>query len=208
MDFLTSWDDACYSDCKLADLLAKYEMKGIFFWQNNLKNPFNLKRCQKFLTLSDCKNISKNFDVGSHTVNHHYLTEISIKDARDEIINSKIFWQNTLGKNISWFCYPRGRNNISITQIVKEQYEYARLTELIKDDTNKNKILMKPNLHIGVDRKEYGDKNWFDYGIELVKTMKINNCKTFHMIGHSWELDFYNQWQKLENFLKNIKDIV
>jgi hypothetical protein len=208
MKIITSWDDACHSDCRLADLLSKYELDGIFFWQNNLKNPFNLTRCNKFLTVSDCKNIAQKFDVGSHTVNHYYLTEIPISNAQDEIINSKIYWQNVLGKNISWFCYPRGKNNLDIQKLVEKHYKYARLTQLIDNDLNENQMLIKPNLHIGVERKEYNNQNWCDYGIELIKKMKLNNCKTFHIIGHSWELDLYNQWNQLEDFFKSIKDIL
>lgn len=208
MNIISSWDDACYSDCRLAELLKKYDIKAIFFWQNNLMTPFNLNRCKKFLQISDCIQISKNFDVGSHTINHHYLTRIPLEIAKNEIEKSKIYWQNILGKKISWFCYPRAKLNEHIVNIVSKNYTYARVTALINDNKNENKFLIKPNLHVGVARKEYKDIDWYDYGIELIKNMKKNNCQTFHLIGHSWEIDLFDQWDKLEDFFKNIKDLV
>ena len=206
MNIITSWDDACSSDTRLADLLNKYDIKGIFFWQNNLTNPFNLKRCKKFLTLEECKNISKKFEIGSHTVNHNYLTDVSIHQAENEIVNSKKIWENKLGKKINWFCYPRGRNNKKIVDIVSKHYLKARLTELNSDDKIENNHLIKPNLHVGVIRKDYLDKKWYNYGCEIFIKMKKLNCKTFHLFGHSWELDEFNEWNNLEQYFKFLKD--
>lgn len=208
MKVVTSWDDACVSDLRLAELLQKYNMKGIFFWQNNLKNPFNLKRCKKFLTVNDCVNISKTFEVGAHTVDHHYLTDLTPEKAKYEIIESKKYWEKILKKDIKSFCYPRGRYNKHVLNVVKENFNYARLTIISDDNNNESDFLIKPQLHVGVKRTEYNNENWLDYGKKLFIKMKNNNCNEFHLFGHSWELDEYKEWDNLEIFFKFIKDNV
>jgi len=206
MNIITSWDDACLSDIRLAELLKKYDMNGIFFWQNNLKNPFNLKRCKRFLTLKDCIDISKDFEVGAHTVNHHYLTDLNPVNADYEIVESKKYWQNTLNKEVKKFCYPRGRYNKSVLDTISKNFDYARLTILSDDNNNESNFLIRPQLHVGVERREYNDENWLDYGKKLFIKMKNNNCNEFHLFGHSWELDEYKEWDNLEHFFKFIKD--
>ncbi len=57
--------------------------------------------------------------IGSHTVNHPYLCEISKDDQKKEILNSKIVLEKKVKKEIKYFAYPSGDYNNDIIRILK-----------------------------------------------------------------------------------------
>jgi peptidoglycan/xylan/chitin deacetylase (PgdA/CDA1 family) len=57
---------------------------------------------------------------GSHTVSHKPLTELSYKEARSEIADSKCALEDMLGKEMRALCYPYGRSNPYIREITQE----------------------------------------------------------------------------------------
>ncbi|MFH0855947.1 MAG: polysaccharide deacetylase family protein [Candidatus Omnitrophota bacterium] len=70
------------------------------------------------------------FTIGSHTLNHPYLTELT---SRDDIIKevrvSKEILEEKLGARVDAFSYPAGRFNEEIRQIVIESgYKFAVAT--------------------------------------------------------------------------------
>lgn len=58
--------------------------------------------------------------IGSHTVNHHQLSHLSLEDAKREVEDSKKFLEDKLGIPINHFAYPHGDMNESIMNMVKE----------------------------------------------------------------------------------------
>ena len=47
--------------------------------------------------------------IGSHTLTHPWLTEVSLQEARREIVESKARLEQRLGKPVRLFAYPGGR---------------------------------------------------------------------------------------------------
>ena len=76
------------------------------------------------LSWDEINEMSKeNIDFGAHTVNHLILTNLSIKKAKSEILESKKEIEKRLGKKISTFSYPNGLRadyNNEIIKILKE----------------------------------------------------------------------------------------
>ena len=69
-------------------------------------------------------------EFGGHTACHISLTEQSIDDARRDINDNKIWIEDIIGERIASFCYPRGRYNDAIIELVKEAgYKYAATME-------------------------------------------------------------------------------
>ena len=62
MIFETSWDDGVESDFRMADLLEKYQLPGIFF----IPTITELKE-------EDIKRLSQRFDIGGHSTSHHTI---------------------------------------------------------------------------------------------------------------------------------------
>jgi peptidoglycan/xylan/chitin deacetylase (PgdA/CDA1 family) len=65
------------------------------------------------------------FDFGAHSVTHPILTKVSITQAEREIASSKGQLEGNLGKPIDFFCYPYGRWNHHIREIVRLHYRAA-----------------------------------------------------------------------------------
>ncbi len=118
----TSWDDGDLLDLKLARLLQKYGIKGTFYVPKKYRvNSFSE---------NEIIFLSKNFEIGSHTLSHSTLDEVSINQAELEIRDSKNYLENLIGQKIKMFAYPRGCFNEKIKKIIKESgYSGARSTQ-------------------------------------------------------------------------------
>ena len=68
------------------------------------------------------KDLSNNslITIGSHTCNHKDLTKLDPKEVLNELIESKSYLENLLGKEIYSMSYPFGKYNNSVKQKVLE----------------------------------------------------------------------------------------
>lgn len=65
-------------------------------------------------------------EFGGHTAGHDVLTETSLEEARSSIESNKKWIEEILGEEIVSFCYPKGRENDDIVEVVKAAgYKYA-----------------------------------------------------------------------------------
>ncbi len=62
--FTTSWDDGHKLDLKLSELLAKYNIAGTFYIAKDFQGR---------MTDEDIIKISKNNEIGAHTITHPNL---------------------------------------------------------------------------------------------------------------------------------------
>jgi peptidoglycan/xylan/chitin deacetylase (PgdA/CDA1 family) len=60
------------------------------------------------------------FEIGSHTCTHAILTKISEVEAWREVDQSRRILSDALGKSIESFCYPEGRLNKTVIEMVKK----------------------------------------------------------------------------------------
>lgn len=63
---------------------------------------------------------SAGHEVGSHTLNHVHLTQLSTRAARAQIARSRAALQDMTGAAISSFCYPYGEFNPRVRELVIE----------------------------------------------------------------------------------------
>jgi peptidoglycan/xylan/chitin deacetylase (PgdA/CDA1 family) len=109
----SSWDDGNILDLKLSDLLREYGVKGTFYIPKTGEN--------RSLSDSEVKSLSEaGFEIGAHTLTHRELTTLSLSEAREEIRGSKEYLENLLGQEVHMFCYPRGKYNERIVDLVRE----------------------------------------------------------------------------------------
>ena len=122
---ITSWDDGYPLDLKVAGLLSKYNVPGIFYVP--ISNPE-----RKIMTRRQIRELSSTFEIGAHTYSHVDLTRLSPKMAEEEIISGKKELENIIGKKIEKFCYPWGRFNQDIKDLVKKAgFKEARTARII-----------------------------------------------------------------------------
>ena len=68
-------------------------------------------------------------EIGSHTVNHPNLTNLSSASVRSQLVDSKRLLENLLGHPVTSFCYPSGKVNSMVAwQVADVGYESATTT--------------------------------------------------------------------------------
>lgn len=186
---ISSWDDGKIEDLQIIELLKKYQLSGIFFLSN-----VGLE-----LSIKQIKEISKDFEIGGHTVSHPPdLKLLSERQLREEIKVNKVFLEEIIGKELKWFCYPKGRYNQLAIDILKEcGYKYARTTLVGNTDFSKDDYRITTSVHVYPHRKEYEGQNWLDYAKKQFDIAKEKKG-VFHVWGHGWEVERYSLWKELE----------
>jgi peptidoglycan-N-acetylglucosamine deacetylase len=212
----TSWDDGHMFDLRIAELLKKYDLAGTFY-----VSP----KCREFkyrsrLNDQEIRQLASKFEVGAHTMTHPRLTSISLSEAKKEIQNSKYFLERVTGKKIVSFCYPGGEFNKKHKMAAKEiGFFYARTVNRLTLFPAKDYLAAPTTIHC---YKHYRDlprililanfnpvkfwKLFSDWG-ELAKSMFDKSLKfggTYHLWGHSWEIDNNNDWDRLERVFQYI----
>jgi peptidoglycan/xylan/chitin deacetylase (PgdA/CDA1 family) len=73
---------------------------------------------------------SYGIEFGSHTLSHPSLTKIDMGAARSEIVDSKAFLEDRLGREVASFAYPYGHHSPALRDIVAEAgYKLAVTTQ-------------------------------------------------------------------------------
>jgi len=112
-----TFDDGYYNNYAYAyPVLKKYKIPAtIFVITSKMGEPGFINRKQ-LREMSDSGLIT----IGSHTVNHLWLPDISPKDLRYEVAESRRILEETLGKGVDTFCYPIGAFDENVKKTVEE----------------------------------------------------------------------------------------
>lgn len=89
-------------------------------------------------------------EIGAHSMHHKSLDSLSDKDAYNEILDSKLVLELSLGQQITTFAYPYGHFTDQTVEIIKSAGFTSALTTI--EGTNKNvdeKFILK-RIHPGV----------------------------------------------------------
>lgn len=92
--------------------------------------------------------ISLGMDIGAHTRNHIDLTSVSKETAKMEIEDSKNQLEALFNVPVTDFCYPFGRYNEQICQLVKDS-DFRTATTMVRGKVNhKTDIYRLPRIPI------------------------------------------------------------
>lgn len=213
----TSWDDGHPLDFRVADLLAKYGLRGTFYV------PFECEHA--VLTAPQVKELARTFEVGAHTLHHVDLTATSDAVAKAEITGSRHVIEEIIGNECKSFCFPKGRFGRRHLAMVKNAgFAAARTVELFSLDapTHAKGLALIPttvqafphtpmaywsncakrfkvrNLQRAIESR--ANEDWASLAIRLLE--RAAKCGgVFHLWGHSWEIEETRQWQNLERVL-------
>lgn len=203
MDVLASWDDGSKADLRMAELMAKYNIKTTFYWPSLLEKAKNMAFTSSWLSEKECKEIASRFTIGSHSVSHQPMSKMSIPQISIEINDSRRHWQDVTGQDIESFAYPKKSLNTLIKALVKGAgYKSARTSVpgLLSPGTDPYEI--KCTVQVGIDRVEYRDKCWELFSDEMIAQADENSV--FHLFGNSWDVEAFNDWENLEVLLKKL----
>lgn len=215
----TSWDDGHPSDRRLGDLLGKYDLKGTFYVPQ--VNPGH-----RVMKESEITDLARDFEIGGHTLRHRNLKRLSTLEAREEIKGSFDWLRTLLQKDPISFCPPFGEySRRSLADIYAAGFRVIRTVELLSPKRTAGLIPTTVQMF---------DHNSFTLFKHLLKRGRIRNLSLWygsrfaadtyrlvdhylefigehggclHLWGHSWEIDQFRYWNKLERIFSAISHL-
>jgi len=218
--FTCSIDDGHPLDLKTADLLAKHGLTGTFYVPiRNMEGP-------DVMTPEQIRALSQQFEIGSHTMDHCYLKGVDVWMAYDQIMDGKKKLEDTLGREVEGFCYPGGKYRRRDIDLVRGcGFKYARTTVNLCFDRGTSPYEIPTTIQFyphdrSVYMRNFAEAgNWLKRQDALLLAMQHENwvdrlfalfdhaCKrggTFHLWGHSQEIEQLGAWAELDGFLSYV----
>jgi len=217
----TSWDDGHPLDFKVAELLGKYNLPGTFYIpQTNKENPV----MDEYMILA----LSKQFEIGGHTIHHLASDEIDQKKWDEEVNNCYTWLSELLGEVPVSFCFPKGKfNPQAATSVFEAGFKLARTTELMSIKPIEENNILSTTIQIYehsrltyfkhlLKRKKFSNLFiWIQTTCEKDLDRLVDNYLKYiiinkgclHLWGHSWEIENFGLWSKLESIFKRISGI-
>lgn len=214
-----SIDDGYPADARVADLLQKYALQATFYVPAN--NPE-----YRVMSPDEIRELSRQFEIGSHTYNHVSLNSLTDEQASTEILSGKKWLEEVLGEPVLSFCYPRGKFNRGTPALVeKAGFLGARTCLFNLNGFPKNPFLWGLSTHAFhhsrtiqvrhalLERNFAGIRNFFGYykGATDWQTHFLHALDHVeehggiaHLYLHSWETEELGEWTKLESMLQEI----
>jgi hypothetical protein len=216
----TSWDDGHPLDLRVAELLSKYGLTGTFYVPRSGQ--------RNVMTESQIHELSENFEIGGHTMDHRAIDRCSDLDALGQLSGSRDWIEQVTGKSCRVFCFPGGRfRNLQLKLVRQAGFEAARTVELLSTarprcidglyliPTTIQAFPHGPSAYAKNALKRFSGSaafslknvllshNWAAVARQLF-LRTLDRGGVFHLWGHSWEIEEQVQWENLETLLKNI----
>lgn len=176
---------------------------------------------------ADIQMLSKHFEIGGHTLTHARLGGLSQQRVYEEVNGCYQWLIELLGVSPASFCFPGGVYNSSIIrQATDAGFTLLRTTELLSINAiseglapttlqvyeHKKSTLLK---HLLKRRKVNNILVWLKSMASsdllnlvhyyVTKIDKEGGC--LHIWGHSWEIEEFGLWQKLELLFKELSGL-
>jgi peptidoglycan/xylan/chitin deacetylase (PgdA/CDA1 family) len=214
----TSWDDDSASGLKIAELLSARGLPGTFYVPT-----LRLGEGPVF-SGADLRTLSANgFEIGAHTISHRILTELEQPELIREVAGCKEMLQQILGKEVTTFCYPKGRFNARVVREVERAgYRGARSTQILFSGSTFPPYEMPTTVQAYPHRRSnyvrnlirlraisalvnsapdlISFENWLQLGKSLFDRV-LHDGGTWHLYGHPWEIENLNLWAQVEEIL-------
>lgn len=133
MSVALTFDDGYLDHVKLARLLAELKIRATFFVITHIKEfkgiPLLTQNARLIAEIADFGH-----EIGSHTYTHRVLTMLDIVSLKTELEKSKRFLEDITGREVLGLAYPYGIYNMKIVKFVRENYCYARATDILPWD--------------------------------------------------------------------------
>lgn len=216
--FTLSWDDGHPLDVRLSELLRKHGFPATFYI------PLTNSEGLPVLSANQIRELYKNgFEVGGHTLDHRYLPSLDDATARYQLVQGKAKLEHVLGESVPGFCYPGGRYEQKHKDMVRAAgFLYARTTSNFHTEVLPDPFAMPAGFQCYPHPRSRFLRNFIRKGLwgqriplfsqalfsrDLLSGLKgaldIVCAKggVFHLWGHSWELEKFDGWGVLDEFL-------
>jgi peptidoglycan/xylan/chitin deacetylase (PgdA/CDA1 family) len=211
----TSWDDGHPLDLRLATMLHKHRLTGTFYIPRDASTGT--------MSAAHVRELSAQFEIGSHTLDHTFLDTVNDAVARLQIVDSKKWVEDVTGKPCTMFCPPGGKYAERDVEMIRDAgYHAFRSVELMSVDhprdlgnglcllpTTIHAFPQPPQAYVKNAIKRRNASNLWRYILhghtldwtrlaESMLQLVSTQGGVFHLWGHSWELETTAQWKRLE----------
>ena len=156
------------------------------------------------LKLDQVKDLYINHEVCSHSFTHPYFIDLNENQIIDQVNKDIQRLEKIFNREITTFAFPFAEWNDEIINIIIEKTKIKNIRiSKISDD-----YLPQDRFHI------HFNAFYDDYDIyKKLEEYSKNNLENslFTIVGHSYEFEVKNDWDKIENLLKYLssnKDII
>lgn len=218
--FTFSLDDGHPLDVKVADLLGKHCLHGTFYV------PIYNSEGRPTLKKEALRSIARSFEIGSHTIDHRYLSSVDAVEARRQVEQGKTQLEDMLGQAVAGFCYPGGKyRRLHQLLVQRAGFTYARTTMNLCFDAGHRPFELPTTIqfyphsaavywrnfalagnwgarHAGL-RLAVRHQGWIERMYALFDHVCLHGG-TFHMWAHSYEIEQLGGWSELDRFFRHV----
>jgi len=179
-DFLAITFDDGYKDnlYVAAPILERHGMPFTVF----VSTGYIKSSSKNFLNIDELKKLAEfpNAIIGSHSVSHPSLVNCSDHQLDIELIDSKNFLEDIIGKAVKTFAYPSGLVDQRVRDAVeKAGYDLATTSYMHTNYTNQDNLMLARTSILGVDsirtfkQKIRGNWDWYRF-IQDYRKLDVN----------------------------------
>jgi peptidoglycan/xylan/chitin deacetylase (PgdA/CDA1 family) len=210
----TSWDDGHFHDMRVAELLSRHGLAGTFY--------IPAGRRADSLTPHQVRELSAQFEVGSHTFHEVRLPGLTTPQVQRELVDSKAWLEDLTGKPCLAFSPVAGKFHRRHLPLVGQAgYRVLRTVELLSVDfphEHSGVYIMPTTIQVRDQPlqsylRNFARRmairnfvrfatlgmglNWLRLAESLLEWV-VDNGGVFHVWGHGWEIEDRGQWHELE----------
>lgn len=199
-----SYDDGVINDRRLVALMTKYGLKGTFNLNSgeyaDIEHDDYQKTHRRLPKQAAIELYRKSgFEVASHAVTHPFLEQLPTALCTQEILRDRRNLEADYGQIVRGFAYPYGTFNDSVVESLKAcGIVYARTVWSSHSfDIPTDWLRLRPTCH-------HGEKELQTLTKKFVEGHVQNAPWLFYLWGHSYEFDFNDNWEIIEEFTADV----
>ncbi len=199
-----SYDDGVINDIRMLELWKKKGLKGTLNLNSGCYNDREYDDyTTRHRTLTKEKALALYRDCGqeiaSHAVHHPSLEQLPPAKCTYEILQDRINHEHDYGGIVRGFAYPFGTYNDDVKVALKAcGMAYARTVWSSHNfDIPKDWLELRPTCH-------HGDEKLTELTDRFLNEEPWGAPWLFYLWGHSYEFDFNNNWEIIENFADRV----
>lgn len=201
-----SYDDAVTQDLRFLELMNRYGLKGTFNINTGLLGQESLHQ-QEGKTVTHNKlatekipGVYHGHELAVHGLTHLDLALVPASTAAYEITADRRNIEEITKTPVRGMAYPFGTVTPELLQVVKScGIEYARTVKSTGGfGLPEDFLLWHPTCH-------HNDERLFELAEEFFQEEKrYDGPKLFYVWGHTYEFDVYDNWERMEQFMRKM----
>ena len=200
--FNVTYDDGVLQDVRFVALLNKYNLKGTFNLNSGLmESEFEWThesgRVIKRLSKDKAVPLYQGHEIACHTLTHPYMHDLSEQEILHELQEDKANLEKLFGREVKGFAVPFDYYSGRIENCVRQcGFSYARISQESRSFAPQTDYFnWKATVFHTDPELEQLTRQFIESDEELA---------IFQIVGHSYDLDVENMWDRIENVFRMI----